>query len=86
MPVMIPGRASGRTSRNEIVSRPKKRKRTTAAAAIVPSTSAAALASSADLIESQSASRASESCHVTRNQCRVQLVIGQPWMFDLLNA
>ena len=33
MPVMIPGSASGRTSRNEIASRPKKRKRWTANAA-----------------------------------------------------
>ena len=42
MPVMIPGSAIGRTSRNETASRPKKRKRATANAATEPSTSAIA--------------------------------------------
>ena len=86
VPVMIPGSASGSTSRNEIVSRPKKRKRATAAAAIVPSTSAIPVVTSATLTESQNAARASALCQVTLNQCSVQLEIGQPWMFDLLKA
>ena len=83
---MIPGSASGRTSRNEIVSRPKKRKRATAAEAIVPSTSAIPVVVSATLIDSQNAARASALCQVTLNQCTVQLEIGQPWMFDRLKA
>jgi hypothetical protein len=43
IPVMIPGRAIGRTSSSDTVSRPKKRERQTAAAARVPSTSAIAV-------------------------------------------
>ena len=47
MPVMIPGRASGRTRKTEMPSRPKKWNRPTAAAAIEPSTSATSVATSA---------------------------------------
>ena len=68
MPVRIPGSASGRTSRNETASRPKKRKRATAAAAIVPRTRAIAVAMRATFTESQNASRASWSCQATENQ------------------
>src|ERR671935_1290617 len=71
IPVMIPGSAIGRISRNEIDSRPKKRKRWIAKAAADPSTSAAAVASSATRTESQSAERTSESFQASRNQWKV---------------
>ena len=48
-PVTIPGRAIGRITRKEIVSRPKKRWRATASAARVPSTSAIAVATTPGL-------------------------------------
>ena len=51
IPVTIPGRAIGRMTRNEIVSRPKKRWRATAIEASVPRTRASAVASSPVLIE-----------------------------------
>ena len=57
MPVTIPGSAIGRITRNEIVSRPKKRWRETAIAASVPSTIAIAVAPSPAFTEVQSASR-----------------------------
>src|SRR6478672_8493459 len=57
-PVTIPGRAIGRMTMKEIVSRPKKRWRATASEARVPSTSASAVATSATLIEVQNASLA----------------------------
>src|SRR4249919_1231344 len=57
-PVTIPGRAIGRMTRKEIVSRPKKRCRATASEASVPRTRAIAVAASPTLIEVQNASRA----------------------------
>ncbi len=66
-PVMIPGSASGRMTRNEIVSRPKKRERDTASAASVPRTSAIAVAPSAAFTERSSASRTSGLCQATPN-------------------
>src|SRR6478672_4676223 len=60
-PVTIPGRAIGRMTRKEIVSRPKNRCRATAREARVPSTSAIAVAISATLIDVQKASRAVDS-------------------------
>ena len=57
MPVTIPGSASGSTTRNEIVSRPKKRWRATANDASVPSTSAIAVAPMAAFSDIHSASR-----------------------------
>src|SRR3954464_8530314 len=86
IPVTTPGNAIGRTSRNVIASRPKKRKRLTAAAAAVPSTSATSVASPAALSESTSASRASWSCHAVLNHFVLNPAIGQLWMFDELNA
>ena len=53
MPVTIPGSASGRITRNEIVSRPKKRCARPAIAASVPSTSAIAVAPSPALTRRQ---------------------------------
>ena len=86
MPVMIPGSAIGRISRNETDSRPKKRKRAIANAAAEPRTRAMPVASSAARTESQSASRTSCVCHATLNQCVVKPGIGQLWTFELLNA
>ena len=66
-PVMIPGSAIGRMTRNEIVSRPKNAERETAIAASVPRTSAMVVAPSAALTDSLSASRTSSSCQATLN-------------------
>ena len=86
IPVMIPGRAIGSTSRNETDSRPKKRKRAMANAAAEPSTSATPVARRPARTESQIASRTSPLRHATPNQCVVKPVIGQLCTFDLLNA
>ena len=64
----IPGRAIGRITRKEIVSRPKKRWRATASAARVPSTSAIAAATTPALIEVTKASRAASSLNACENQ------------------
>ena len=82
---MIPGSASGRTSRNDTASRPKNRKRATAAAAIVPSTSAIP-SRSADLHREPEACARPGRASATLNQCVVQLVIGQPWIVEPLKA
>src|SRR4051812_25573319 len=86
IPVMIPGRASGRMSRNETASRPKKRKRWTAKAAADPSRSEIDVASSAARSESQRASRMSWFSQVRLNHLVESPGIGQPWTFEGLNA
>src|SRR5919201_3993185 len=86
IPVMIPGSAIGRSSRNETDSRPKKRKRWIAKAAIEPSTSAIPEARRPTSTESRSDERTSGLCQATENQCVVQPGMGQLWMFDLLKA
>src|SRR3954447_2182850 len=86
MPVRIPGRAMGSTSRNEIVSLPKNRKRCTPKAAAEPSATAMPVASSAALTDSQSASRISWLCQVWPNHLVDSPEIGQPCTFDGLNA
>src|SRR5690242_740264 len=85
MPVMIPGSAIGRTSRNETDSRPKNRKRAIANAAAEPSTIAVPVASSAHRTESQIAFLTSCECQATLNQCVVKPGIGQLWIFERLN-
>src|SRR5438105_32400 len=67
IPVMIPGSASGSTSRNETASRPKKRKRCTANAAADPSRIAIESESSPARTDSHSAWRISALCHVDAN-------------------
>ena len=57
MPVTMPGRAIGRMTRNDTVSRPKNRKRWTAKASSDPSTSATTVAPSAARSEFRSAVR-----------------------------
>ena len=57
-PVTIPGRAIGRMTRKEIVSRPKKRCRATASEARVPSRIAIAVATNPAFSEVTKASRA----------------------------
>src|ERR671935_136418 len=84
MPVMIPGRAIGRTRRNETTSRPKNRKRWTPKAAADPSTSATPVASAPAFNDSTSAARTSGSWNATENHLREKLEIGQLWMFDRL--
>src|SRR3954452_13794061 len=85
IPVMIPGSASGRTSRNDTASRPKKRKRCTANAAIVPSASAIAVAISPARTDSHSASRISEFENVDENHFVDSPSSGQLCTFDGLN-
>ena len=86
MPVTIPGSASGRMTRNEIVSRPKKRLRETASAASVPSTSAIAVAPSPAFTEVQSASRTPGLWKALSNQSSVSPSIGHDCERELLNA
>src|SRR5882724_1745032 len=86
IPVTTPGSAIGRTSRNVIASRPKKRKRLTAVAAAVPSTRAIAVAMPAALSDRTSALRASSLCHAAWNHLVLNPAIGQLWMLDELKA
>src|SRR5215471_16649341 len=86
MPVMIPGSASGSTSRNDTASRPKKRKRETAKAASEPSNRAIAVLSSPALTDSHSASRISLSWNAVENHFVLSPGIGQLWTLDELNA
>src|SRR3954451_204535 len=76
-PVTIPGRAIGRITRKEIVSRPKKRWRATAREARVPSSSAIAVAITPALSEVRNASRAASSLKACENQWVVQPGGGQ---------
>ena len=72
MPVMIPGRAIGRITSSEIVSRPKKRVWLTAAAHSVPSTSAIIVEIVATRTDSQRACQTSGRSQVTANHFRVR--------------
>src|SRR5207237_10830883 len=63
IPVMIPGSAIGRTSRNETASRPEKRKRWAAKAAALLRRSAMIVAAGAAGIESTNESRAAGLCY-----------------------
>src|SRR5215204_7075776 len=83
---MIPGSAIGKSSRNVTDSRPKNLNRLIAKAAMEPSTSAIPVAISPHFSDSQSDERTSGSFHAARNQCVVQSVIGQLWMFERLKA
>src|SRR5438034_11800785 len=86
MPVMIPGSAIGRTSKNETDSRPKKVNRAIANAAADPRRSADPVASSAARTDSQRAARTSCEGQATRNDFVVKAASGQLWMLDLLTA
>ena len=66
------GRAIGRITRKEIVSRPKKRWRATASAASVPRTRAITVANSPAFSEVKKASRAASSLNAWLNQWVVQ--------------
>ena len=71
-PVTMPGRAIGRTNRNEYELRPKKRKRCMAKAASVPRTRAIAVAARATCTEFHSASRGPSVSHAWRHQSSVK--------------
>src|SRR2546423_14006035 len=86
IPVMIPGSASGRTRRNDTVSRPKKRKRATAPAAADPSTTAIAVATKAAFSDRESAVRIALSCQAAENHLTESPEIGQLWTFEGLKA
>src|SRR3954454_13711003 len=85
-PVTIPGRAIGRITRNEIVSRPKKRCRATASEASVPRKSAIAVATSPTLIDVQKASRALLELTASENQSKVTPGGGHSSVLLVLNA
>src|SRR3954467_3666999 len=86
IPVMIPGSAIGRTTRNDPASRPKNRKRLTPNAAAEPSSSATVVATSAARTDSQSALRMLSSPNVVPNHLVDRPSIGQPCTFEELNA
>src|SRR5216683_1444996 len=86
IPVMMPGRASGSTSRNETASRPKNAKLCSAYATAEPSSRASAVASSPTRTDSRNALRTWVSCQATENQCSENPEIGQLSMFEELNA
>ncbi|MCY1384294.1 hypothetical protein D9M69_725320 [compost metagenome] len=69
---MIPGKAMGKMTSSEIVSRPKKRVRATAAAVIVPKTSAIAVEIAATRSDRNSASQTSARPMVTPNHFSVR--------------
>src|SRR3954452_15200009 len=85
-PVTIPGSAIGRTTRNEIVSRPKERWRATASDARVPRSIAIAVAATPALSEVTSASRGPLSWKAWLNQWVVRPGGGHARTFDELNA
>ena len=86
IPVMIPGRAMGRTRANAIVSRPKKRKRWTANDASEPRTIASRVAWRATVIDRAKASRTPSLAYASPNQRRLYSLIGQIWIRWALNA
>jgi hypothetical protein len=85
-PVTMPGSAIGRTTRNDTVSRPKKRCRATASDASVPRRSAIPVAAAPTLREVTKASRAPASLTASGNQWRVSPGGGHSSRFDELNA
>ena len=86
IPVMMPGSASGSTSRNEMASRPKNANVCSAYATAEPSSKASAVAISPTRTDSRNALRTWGSCHATPNQCSEKPAIGQLSMFEELNA
>jgi hypothetical protein len=86
IPVMMPGSASGSTSRNEMASRPKNLNVCSAYATAEPSSRASAVATSPTRTDSRNALRTWESCQATPNQCSEKPAMGQLSMFDWLNA
>lgn len=77
MPVTMPGSAIGRTTTNEMASRPKNRCRATAKAISVPSTRAMAVAPRPAFTETQSAARAPSFSQATDHQRKVSPDGGQ---------
>ena len=86
IPETMPGRAIGRMTRNEIVSRPKNRKRATASDARVPSSIASAVAAAATLRDASSALRAPSLSNAFPNHSRVRPGGGQSSRRDSLKA
>src|SRR5437867_7420145 len=82
--VTMPGRAIGRTSANEIVSRPKNRKRWIANAARLPSSNANVVAKTPAIREFRTAAQILSSCHATENQCSVHRSGGKDGIRALL--
>src|SRR5689334_11664988 len=76
-PVTMPGRAIGRITRKEIVSRPKKRWRATASEARLPSARAIAVAAIPALTEVKKASRADSLLNASWNHWVVKPGGGQ---------
>jgi hypothetical protein len=85
-PVTMPGSAIGITTRNETVSRPKKRWRATANEASVPRMRAIPVAAAPTLMEVKKALRAAWSRSASPNQCVVTLSSGHFSVVPPLNA
>src|ERR1039458_5249529 len=85
-PVMMPGRAMGRTRKSETASLPKKRNLCTPNAAAEPSRRASTVAARPAFTESQRAERTAESFQATENQYVVKLRIGQLWIVERSKA
>src|SRR5438874_2653769 len=85
-PVMIPGRAMGKTSMKDNASRPKNLNRWTAKEARDPSTRAMAVAPIAALTEVRKAARISLFRQATPNHRVVRLAGGHFWPTAELNA
>src|SRR6516165_5361430 len=82
---MMPGRASGSTSRNEMASRPKNLNLYNAYATAEPSSSASTVANSPTLTDRRNALRTWGSWNATEYQCNEKPAMGQLSMFDRLN-
>src|SRR5262245_23654816 len=85
-PVTTPGSAIGRTTRNEIVSRPKNLKRATANEATLPRSRAIPVATAPTLIDVQRASRAPVLSIASLNQWVVRLGGGHARVLPPLKA
>src|SRR3990170_3329129 len=86
IPLTTPGRAIGRTRKNEIVWRPKKLNRCTATAARVPRTRASMVAVEAASSELTSALVTAGFDAASPNQWNVKLTGGHAWRRLELNA
>src|SRR6516164_10604972 len=85
IPVMMPGSASGSTSRNEMASRPKNLNLYSAYATADPSSSASTVANRPTFTDRRNALRTWGSWNATEYQCNEKPAMGQLSMFDGLN-
>src|SRR3954453_5336041 len=86
IPVTIPGKVIGSTTRKLTTSRPKKRDRFTANAAMVPSTNAIAVAARPTTTEVPTDFHIPSLCHAVTHHCVVKPLGGKANVRDELNA